>query len=250
MPSAEDYRIVSCRTDLHAFHSTVAVAIGWINSYRRETEMDNERARNRTQILICGCSRLHGRRVASTRIGAWGQDCVRQVGRKNGLKALAPARRGRRRRHRFDPGRTASVQASNWARFCAVVARATHYAQVQETALSIRQEAEPGAERDPPPVFGARLPSALSKRAAGRSGSARRGPSGVARRLGRSGDKPNSLNPAQYKNAYQFLPRLRRQTGFARRRPPGDQTAGYACERHSVIRRCARSKFTPNPITG
>lgn len=65
---------------------------------------------------------------------------------------------------RFDPGRTASVQALNWARFCAVVARATHYAQVQETALSIRQKGPLGAERDPPPVFGARPPRAVQER--------------------------------------------------------------------------------------
>ena len=168
MPSAEDCRIVSCRTDLHAFHSTAAVAIGWINSCRRETEMDNERARNLTQILICDCSRLPGRRVAATRIGAWGRDYVREVpksrpeGRPQG--PVAPAMRGRRRRHRFGPGRTASVQASNWTRFCAVVARAAHYAQVQETALSIRQEGPLGAERDPPPVFGARPPRAWTAR--------------------------------------------------------------------------------------
>ncbi len=180
-----------------------------------------------------------------------GVECAksRPEGRPQG--PVAPARRGRRRRHRSGPGRIASVQVSNWARFCAVVARATHYAQIQGTASSIRQAGDLGADRDP------RLFLGRARRA--RCPRARRtdpdrpacGPSGVARCLGRSGDRPSSLNPAQYsKSAYQLLPRLRRQTGFARRKPPGDQTAGYACERHSVIRRCARSKFTPNPITG
>ena len=31
---------------------------------------------------------------------------------------------------------------------------------------------------------------------------------------------------------------------------PAAQAAGYVCDRHSVIWRRARSKFTPNPTTG